>query len=225
MDDPIIPLKVCHGTWKNFSYFIIDKETAEAVIIDPAWELSTIIQKIKKERLILKGVLLTHSHEDHSNLAAVIQSLYKVPVFIHVHEIELCSFTGPVLEAIRTEETICLGRNLKIDPWWTPGHTKGSICYFANNSLFTGDTLFIEGCGTCYVNDSGSAEEMFASLKRIKESLNSDARIFPGHSYGTLPGASFGEVIKRNIYLHCTAEQDFIRFRMRKKQVGLYNFR
>ncbi|WP_345246399.1 MBL fold metallo-hydrolase [Nibrella saemangeumensis] len=225
MSERIIPLKVCHGTWRNFCYFIRDPATSEAVIVDPAWELSTIMQEISRKKMHLKGVLLTHGHEDHSNLATMVQKLYKVPVFVHIKEIESCNFKGPTLEPIRTEETICLGENLRIEPWWTPGHTKGSICYFAYDALFTGDTLFIEGCGICDRNDIGSTSEMFNTLKRIKNSLSSHSRIFPGHSYGFPPGTSFGETIKTNIYLHFDNEYDFSRFRMRENQRSIYNFK
>ncbi|WP_268964163.1 MBL fold metallo-hydrolase, partial [Paenibacillus sinensis] len=69
----------------------------------------------------------------------------------------------------------------------TPGHTYGSACYLTSDHLFTGDTVFIEGCGLCDTV-GGDPEQMFHSIQRIKSAINPMVQIFPGHSYGKNPG-------------------------------------
>ena len=69
-----------------------------------------------------------------------------------------------------------------------PGHTKGHIAFyfFKENKIFTGDTLFSLGCGRIF---EGTYEQMFNSLKRIKE-LPKETQIYCGHEY-TLQNSIF----------------------------------
>jgi glyoxylase-like metal-dependent hydrolase (beta-lactamase superfamily II) len=61
----------------------------------------------------------------------------------------------------------------------TPGHTKGSVCYLAQNYLFTGDTLFYCSCGRTDF-PSGSSDEMIESLQKLKL-LEGDFKVMTGH--------------------------------------------
>ena len=69
-----------------------------------------------------------------------------------------------------------------------PGHTSGHICFFFENEkiAFTGDTLFSLGCGRIF---EGTYEEMFNSLKKLKE-LPKETKIYFGHEY-TLKNSEF----------------------------------
>ena len=53
------------GYDKNFSYLIWCNKTLHASIIDPAVEIELIIKTIKKNNLLLKKILVTHTHADH----------------------------------------------------------------------------------------------------------------------------------------------------------------
>jgi len=55
------------GPMENFIYFIGDKNTKDVVIVDPAWDVSFLLDEIKKEKLNIKGILVTHGHFDHTN--------------------------------------------------------------------------------------------------------------------------------------------------------------
>ena len=61
----------------------------------------------------------------------------------------------------------------------TPGHTPGSVCLLCGGALFSGDTLFQGSCGRTDF-PGGSAEAMYASLRRLAE-LEGDYRVYPGH--------------------------------------------
>lgn len=64
----------------------------------------------------------------------------------------------------------------------TPGHTPGSVCFYADGSLFSGDTLFYRSVGRTDLG--GNAEELINSLK-ILTSRFDDARVYPGHGTET----------------------------------------
>lgn len=69
---------------------------------------------------------------------------------------------------------------------YTPCHTQDSICWFFEDksknerAVFTGDTLFIGGCGKFF---EGTAEEMETALNKTLAKLPDDTRVFPGHEY------------------------------------------
>ena len=65
----------------------------------------------------------------------------------------------------------------------TPGHTPGSVCLLAGDTMFSGDTLFRGSCGRTDL-PGGSWEQMLASLKTLA-SLPGDYRVLPGHGEET----------------------------------------
>ena len=72
---------------------------------------------------------------------------------------------------------------LKINVLHTPGHTPGSVCYIAGDSIFCGDTIFRDSIGR-YDLAGGDWEELQRSLKKIKN-LPGDYRLYPGHGSST----------------------------------------
>jgi hydroxyacylglutathione hydrolase len=80
--------------------------------------------------------------------------------------------------------TFTIGSNIKVTALHTPCHTQDSICYFfedgSDRAVFTGDTLFIGGCGRFF---EGNAAEMHHALNEVLAKLPDDTRVFPGHEY------------------------------------------
>lgn len=83
----------------------------------------------------------------------------------------------------------------------TPCHTQDSICYYVTDptdmshpgGLFTGDTLFIGGCGRFF---EGTADEMIHALKYLG-SLPDKTIVYNGHEY-TASNLAFGRFIEPN---------------------------
>lgn len=223
MTTQVYPLKVSKLHFKNYCYLIIHSHTKEAVLIDPAWEPDKIIQALEIHQAKLVAILLTHYHFDHVNLAGPLAELYQVPVLMSKTEIEYYRFTCNNLTSIEHPATLELGK-INITPLLTPGHTKGALSYAIGGTLFTGDTLFIEGCGIC-TGIGGDPHAMFDTLSHLKRVILPETKIYPGHSYGQEPGKTFAYLLKNNIYLQFTQREEFIAFRMRKKQQGLFAFK
>ena len=53
------------GPMQNFVYLVGDPETRECVVVDPAWEINTILDTAQAEGMTLTGALVTHTHQDH----------------------------------------------------------------------------------------------------------------------------------------------------------------
>lgn len=207
-------LKVSHSIMKNYNYLVMDDISKDAVLIDPAWELDTIESALSEHHANLKGILVTHSHPDHVNLCGTLAERWEVPVFMSKTEVNYYNYSCTGLVADDSEDPFTCG-TLRVIPHFTPGHTKGSVCYQIDNALFTGDTLFIEGCGMC-VGKGASPYEMFNSLQKLKRKLATDTLIFPGHSYGQPCGKPLQFLLDNNLYLQFDNTETFASFRMRK---------
>lgn len=205
----------------NYIYVIIDDKTNEGYLVDPAWNLDNINAQLSDIKL--KGILLTHHHFDHMNLAGKIALQHEIPVYMSKVEIDFYQFKCKNLIPLENDTPLPLGSsNVKtID---TPGHTKGSACYYFDGNLFTGDTVFIEGCGLCSA-EGGDPYQMFESIQKLKEMIHPDTAIYPGHSYGLDVGVKMSFLIDQNIYFHFDDVTKFVNFRMRNTQRNLFSFK
>lgn len=209
--------------WINYSYIVLDKATNSAIVIDPAWELDKITNKLCELNSNLVAIFLTHSHYDHVNIVDPLIKMYNPIVYMAKEEIDYYKFECINLKPLYDKETIRIGETY-ILCILTPGHTMGGMCYLLKNSLFTGDTIFIEGCGICF-GDGGSEEQMFSSIQKVKSMVPKDVKVFPGHSYGKSPGQTIECLMRENIYFQIDTKEIFVNFRRRKNQKHIFNFK
>src|SRR6266571_4228647 len=143
------------GPMQNFVYLIGDPETRECVAVDPAWDIDAILDQIASDDMRLKGVLVTHTHQDHvgghlfgHDIPGIADLLAKAAAKIYVHKAEREFLKGFGSDLVKVEggESLDVGR-MKITFVHTPGHTPGSQCFLVDGRLISGDTLFIRSCG------------------------------------------------------------------------------
>lgn len=207
---------------KNNVYVIVDKETKKAAIIDPGCSIEQINELFIMYKLELDAVLITHTHPDHIRCVNELVDQYKCRVYVSRVESEYYSFSCKQIQLFDDNDVVIIGKT-RIECLLTPGHTLGSTCFLVGKSLFTGDTIFIEGCGVCTAR-GGSAESMFHSIQKIKIQLDENVLIYPAHTYSIIPGKSIAYLKEYNIYFCIDEEKAFVDFRMRKNQKGLYTF-
>jgi hydroxyacylglutathione hydrolase len=210
----VVVMRMSFAFIVNYSYLVYDSVTNRSVIVDPAWDMEKIDMVLASTRTKLSGVLLTHSHPDHIHLAEPLAEKYDCPIWMSHEEIANSGFKAQQL--IGVDMLPLEVGQMQIQPILTPGHTPGSTCYLIGNNLFTGDTLFAEGCGIC--PDVQAARAMFASLKLLKSRIKPETNVFPGHSYGKPPGQKFSNLLMENMYLQFRNENDFAVFRLRRGQ-------
>lgn len=219
----IIPIKVRFAFFKNYSYLVTDLATKETAVIDPAWEFKKINSVITGEGFHLTSILLTHSHFDHTNLAKTFVKHYQPRVYMSAREIEYYRFNCPGLYPVEHNSLIKLGETI-ITCLETPGHSAGSMCFMLPDALFTGDTVFIEGCGMCNT-PGGDPLAMYQSIQLIKERATPETAIYPSHSYGKQPGQPLSALLTGNIYFRFESSRDFVAHRMRPRQKRLFAFK
>lgn len=200
------------GPMENFIYLIEDTATRRAAVVDPAWDVNAIIQKAHELELEITDILLTHSHNDHINGIEGILENYLAQIHLLKPEYEFWSHELEKPSLHHGGDEVELG-DTRIRMLHTPGHTPGSACYQTGNELITGDTLFVYGCGRCDLH-GGNPEQMFETLKNMKNRLDPDMVIHPGHNYAEAETTTLAEQLEGNPFMHFDKPDEFINYRM-----------
>ena len=204
LDDPIAEQMV------NFVYGFGDHETGEAVLVDPAYRPTELIDLVEADGMRVSGVFATHYHADHvggslggrTQVDGIVELLEHVDVPIHVQtdEVEwVTKRTGVGADSLVAHDggdVVSVGE-FDVALIHTPGHTPGSQCLLVNGRLISGDTLFLDGCGRTDLPGS-DPEEMYRTLSQRLSDVSDDTVLFPGHLYSPDPSAPMGDVRRHN---------------------------
>jgi glyoxylase-like metal-dependent hydrolase (beta-lactamase superfamily II) len=205
----------------NFVYLIGDRETGEAVAIDPAYGVADLLGILEADGMRLTGVLATHYHPDHVggsmmglSIEGVNELLAHVSVPIHVQAEEaplvqrVTDVAATDLVEHRSGDTLMVGQ-IPIELIHTPGHTPGSQCFYVNDRLVSGDTLFLEGCGRTDL-PGGDPAALYDSLTHKLSKIPDHAVLFPGHLYSAEPSASMADTRRWNYVFAPKSEQQWL---------------
>jgi glyoxylase-like metal-dependent hydrolase (beta-lactamase superfamily II) len=206
----------------NFVYLVGDTDSKEAWLVDPAWNIDDLVNRVEESGFKLTGALYTHWHPDHAGGdlygtivqgAAVIHDQFGVPVLCHQADAPwLARIGGIAIDKITTfvaDEVLELGA-IRARCVHTPGHTPGSTCYLVSHmggaesrpaSLLTGDTLFVEACGRVDLPGS-DPEEMYRTLNQRLVALPAETIVYPGHNYGPRPVSTLADEQRTNPYMN-----------------------
>ena len=182
---------LCYGALMSNCWVITSGN--EALLVDAGAEPREIGKALSARGLTLRGVLLTHGHFDHALNARAVADEHGVPLYIHRDDAEMLP------DGEKNAYLMCYGREMslgyadkllssgdevelggeKIKVLHTPGHSKGSVCYLAGDSLISGDTLFATSVGRWDLY-GGSISELRSSLAALTL-LDENITIYPGH--------------------------------------------
>ena len=160
----------------NYSYVILaDSAKKTALVVDPG-EGDAVQKKLRSLGCSLDMILVTHHHADHVSGIEQLCSERAVEVVTHVSDMGRVPYASV---AANDGQRFTVG-SLSIEVLHVPGHTLGHVAYRIENRLFTGDTLFLGGCGRLF---EGTAEDLHTSLCSKIRVLPDSLQIFPGHEY------------------------------------------
>ncbi|WP_178625614.1 MBL fold metallo-hydrolase [Frisingicoccus sp.] len=182
------------GPVQTNCFFLINEDTKEVLIIDPADRAQKIIEWINSEGLKPVAILLTHGHFDHIMGMAGVKNEYHIPVYASKDEVEVLA--NPQLNvstmmgayiSLTADELFADGdvlelAGMKLKVISTPGHTIGSVCFYMEEEkvLISGDTLFEASVGRSDF-PTGSSRQLIESIKTRLFVLPDDTDVFPGH--------------------------------------------
>lgn len=170
----IVPIPVLTD---NYAYLIIDETSKEAGVVDPS-EAKPVAAAVKQEGVNLTTIINTHHHWDHvGGNKELVQEMPNLKVYGHKRDE---SRTPCITHLVDEGNTVKIG-GLEGRFLFIPCHTSGHVAlYFPQEkAVFTGDTLFVAGCGRLF---EGTAADMHNNMVKLM-SLPDDTRVYCGHEY------------------------------------------
>ncbi|NOR81251.1 MAG: MBL fold metallo-hydrolase [Methyloprofundus sp.] len=162
----------------TYTYLIADLDKKEAILIDPVdTQLDEYLNLLKDQDLTLKYSLETHVHADHVTASGLLRQKLGAKTAVS----SLCGASSADIQ-IQDGDVFEFGNAESIKVIATPGHTPGSISFLWRDRIFTGDALFIDGCGRTDFQ-GGSAEAQYDSITQRLFTLPGDTIVYPGHDY------------------------------------------
>ena len=189
------------GIFQENCWIIGNRRTHEAICIDPGDQPEDILHMASEMNVQIKIIANSHAHLDHVLGVRGVQSKTNARFMLHPNALELSQHTVISAKAfgIETEPVpypdhfIADGENIEVDgltlrTLHTPGHTLGSVCYFTDGILFSGDTLFRGSIGRTDL-PGGSQEEELSSIIDKLFVLPDETIVLPGHMQQTTIGS------------------------------------
>jgi sulfur dioxygenase len=184
---------------------LVDPVTREGAIIDAVNEqFDRDMQYIEELGIELLYVIETHVHADHITSAGRLRKSTGAQIVYS----EAAQIKSIDISANHGDE-LPLGSYI-IKVLATPGHTLSCISCYIDGMVFTGDALFIRGCGRTDFQ-KGNAELLYNSIHQQLFSLPDVTRVFPGHDYNGRTWSTINEEKQFNSRLKLDiSQQQFI---------------
>ena len=181
----------------NYMYLIIDERTREAAVVDPV-EPGSVFDAVREENVKLTTVLTTHHHWDHAGGNEKLVSTWQQNLHADADNADKAASPlkviggddriGGLTDKKSHDQIVDVG-GLRVRCLATPCHTSGHLCYHVTDAadaagspgaVFTGDTLFISGCGKFF---EGTGEQMHRALIDVLGQLPDETAVYVGHEY------------------------------------------
>ncbi|MFW2387427.1 MAG: hydroxyacylglutathione hydrolase [Polyangiales bacterium] len=171
----------------NYAYLVV--RNGRAAVVDPS-EADPVLRAVKEAQLTLSEIWLTHHHWDH--VGGIEPLIEECPVeHVRGSKYDADNERIPRQTAALTDGDVFDFGGAEVEVMEIPGHTLGAIAFITEGNLFSGDTLFIAGCGRVF---EGTMEMMSQSLTKLR-SLPADTKIWCGHEY-TVNNLQFATTIE-----------------------------
>jgi hydroxyacylglutathione hydrolase len=179
--DGLAMFNTTYGDMTVNAYLVWDPATRDAVVFDTGADCDGILERVERENLKVKWILLTHAHPDHvADLGRVRKSI-GAPVYISEREAE--EGAEPIAEGKRFE-----AGSLEIEARLTSGHSPGGITYVVNGLArpvaVVGDSLFAGSMGGGNVSYSDALRNNREKILTLPD----ETIVCPGHGPLTTVG-------------------------------------
>ena len=189
------------GVFAENCWIIGSRRTREAIVIDPGDQPEEILALAKDMGLNIKLIANSHGHLDHVLGIRGVQEATGAKLLLHRRELEIiqgaagaaASLLGrPVEPPPAPDHFLADGdevevAGVKLTVLHTPGHTPGSLSFYSDGLLFSGDTLFRGSIGRTDLPGGDYAQEMSSIVDRLL-ALPDETVVLPGHMQETKIG-------------------------------------
>jgi hydroxyacylglutathione hydrolase len=161
----------------NYAYLI--DTGSHCAVVDPS-EPEPVVAALKREGLTLTHILNTHHHGDHTGGNRALKAAFGAQVVGPANDAG--RIPGIDIGVTEAEGWEWSGRKVQILE--VPAHTRGAITFVIDGNAFTGDTLFVMGCGRLFEGDAATMHKSLAKLAALPD----ETRIWCGHEYAASNG-------------------------------------
>lgn len=190
-----------NGAFAENCYIVADRETGDAVLVDPGEEADLFLARLRSERLTLRGIWLTHAHLDHVLGIGPIVAATGVEIWLHAAD-------RPLYDAAPVQAKAMLG--VELDPLpppdhalahgdelgvggcrfavrHTPGHSPGHVILVGAGTALAGDVIFAGSVGRTDL-PGGDAATLLRSIHEQVMTLPDETTLHAGHGPATTVG-------------------------------------
>jgi hydroxyacylglutathione hydrolase len=189
------------GVFQENCYIIGSRRTREAICIDPGDQPDEILALARDMGVEIKRIANSHAHVDHILAVAGVKSKTGADFLLHPADLALARlapqsaarFLGytpeqpPEPDALLQDRDTIEVEGLRLSVIHTPGHTQGSVCYYTEGMLFSGDTLFRDSIGRTDLPGGDYLQEMTSIVDKLLV-LPDETVVLPGHMLETKIG-------------------------------------
>jgi hydroxyacylglutathione hydrolase len=183
------------GVFQENCWVIGNRRTGEAICIDPGDQPDEVLALARDMGVTIKLIANSHAHIDHVMGVRGIHSATGAKFLLHQSDLELLrngwkgaaarfgidvSQGPPDPDAFVSDGDVVEVEGLQLRTIATPGHTPGSVSFYADGVLFSGDTLFRGSIGRTDLPGGSMEEEMSSIVDRLLV-LPEETVVLPGH--------------------------------------------
>ncbi|QRJ58083.1 MBL fold metallo-hydrolase [Corynebacterium macginleyi] len=180
------------GEWDVDNNVYVLGDASSVYIVDPSHDLDAVAELVGDRKV--EGIILTHGHNDHCELAPEAAERFDTDVYMHPDDDMLWKETNGDAHYIALADNGQFDINgEKITVYHTPGHSPGCVVLYVAGTLLSGDTLFNGGPGATGRKYS-DFDVIIESLRNVVFSLPDDTKVLPGHGDATTVGAEAARI-------------------------------
>ncbi|MBI2724510.1 MAG: MBL fold metallo-hydrolase [Chloroflexi bacterium] len=198
------------GSFQENCWVIGNRRTGEAVCVDPGDQPDEILAMARDMGVAIKYIANSHAHIDHILGVRGVRDATGARFLLHPDDLAMARGTAasaqswmgveienpPDPDAFLDDNAVVDVDGLQLRVLHTPGHTPGSVCFYADGVLFAGDTLFQGSIGRTDLPGGDFDQEMRSICDRLL-ALPDDTIVLPGHMQQT----TIGDERRRNPFV------------------------
>jgi glyoxylase-like metal-dependent hydrolase (beta-lactamase superfamily II) len=186
------------GVFAENCWVIGSRRTREAIVIDPGDQPEEIVALARDLGVTVKLIVNSHAHVDHIMGVRGVQEATGAKFLLHPDDLGIARsmpqsasrFLGytppppPEPDAPIADGDVVEVEGVRLQVIHTPGHTPGSVSYYTEGLLFSGDTLFRDSIGRTDL-PGGDYDQIMRSIIGRLLTLPDDTIVLPGHMQET----------------------------------------
>lgn len=201
------------GPLETNTYLLADRDTGEALVIDPGGDPGEILAFLAQERLTCRLIVNTHGHFDHVSGNRALKSATGASLLVHEGDVPMLiaaatharffmmrAENSPPPDMLLVEQEEVRVGSVSLRVLHTPGHSPGGVTLVAPGVAFCGDLVFHGSVGRTDL-PGGSERVLLDSIRRHILTLPDDTVLYPGHG----PDTTVGREKKQNPFFHLAA--------------------